>query len=368
MKYKEIHPRYDDKAGKWVVDIVLEGRRKQFTSKLPKAAGRRAVREKALAYLEHATDTDATKFGDVWALYLRDYLCRHGENEQIRQIRTLGALFLLPRLAKRPTGKITVDEWQSILSDAKPQKGNGKLSKKYLSNIKSVISSFCRWAVPRGYMSFSPSDALYVPASAPRGSRSILQLNDVSRLFSKRVGLWYERALLVEVLTGLRPGEVLGIQRQDLNGNVLTIGRAINAHGIVTEGKNKNARRVIVLPPEVMELINEQKEATERLRSSWLFCNKIGDKPSQTQLRRTWKKLIKAHDLPTDTSPYSLRHTFFTHTEAYLPERIIKQVFGHSDRVDSHRMYGAHYVEGEAAEAADRLQVTPLYNAAAGDK
>ena len=209
MKYKEIHPRYDEKAGKWVVDIVIEGKRKQFSSKLPKAAGRRAVREKALLYLERETDKDGTKFGDVWALYLQDYLRRHCENEQVRQIRTLGALFLLPRLAKRPTGKITIEEWQAILSDAKPQKGNGKLSNKYLSNIKSVISSFCRWAVPRGYMSFSPADALYVPASAPRGSRSILQLDDVSRLFSRRVGLWYERALLVEVLTGLRPGEKL---------------------------------------------------------------------------------------------------------------------------------------------------------------
>jgi integrase len=368
MKYKEIHPRYDEKAGKWVVDIVIEGKRKQFSSKLPKAAGRRAVREKALLYLERETDKDGTKFGDVWTLYLQDYLRRHGENEQVRQIRTLGALFLLPRLAKRPTGKITIEEWQGILSDAKPRRRNGKLSKKYLLNIKGVISSFCRWAVPRGYMQISPADLLYVPASAPRGSRSILQLDDVSRLFSRRVGLWYERALLVEVLTGLRPGEVLGIQRQDIQGNALTICRAINARGIVTEGKNKNARRVIVCPPEVMQLINEQMKATERLRSPWLFCNKIGDQPSQAQLRRTWDRLIVAHDLPRDTSPYSLRHTFFTHTEAYLPERIIKQVFGHSDRVDSHRLYGAHNIEGEAAEAADRLQVTPLYNAASGDK
>ena len=368
MKYKEIHPRYDEKHGKWIVDIVLDGKRKQFSSTLPKAAGRRAVREKALIYLEKATDKEAVKFSDVWDLYLSDYLRRHGENEQIRQIRTLGTLFLLPKLAKRPTGKISVDDWQSILNDAKPQKGNKPLSKKYLMNIKSVIASFCRWAVPHGYMSISPSDALYVPASAVRGTRSILQLDDVSRLFSKRTGLWFERALLVEVLTGLRPGEVLGIQRQDIKGNALSICRAINARGIVTEGKNRNARRVIVCPPEVMELITEQEKATERLRSPWLFCNKIGDKPSQAQLRRAWKRLIKAHDLPEDTSPYSLRHTFFTHTEAYLPDRIIKQVFGHSDRVDSHRLYGMHTIDGEAAEAADRLQVTPLYNAASGEK
>lgn len=362
--HRNINPKFNEKTKKWTVDIQIDGKRKQFTSSLPRSAGKKAVRDKAVAFLEGAAQPSASKFGDVWEIYLKDYVRKHGENEQIIQIRKIGALYMLPVLAKRPCGKITVDEWQALINEARPLKRGGQFSRKHLQNIKGVISSFCRWAVPRGYMPFSPSDALYVPADAKRGSRSILQLDDVRRLFSRRVGLWYERALLVEVLTGLRPGEVLGIQKGDINGNVLTIRRAVNYRGIVTEGKNRNAKRTLELPPYVLALIVEQEKATRSLRSPWLFCNKLGDKPSQAQLRRAWKRLVVAHDLPADTSPYSLRHTFFTHTEAYLPERLIKQVFGHSEAVDSHRMYGDHFVEGEAHEAAERLAVTPLYFAA----
>lgn len=357
--------RWDEKNKRWVLSVMISGRRKQFTSG-KKTGGKKEVTEKAAAWLDSQDTEEKTnkRLSEVWALYLSDYVARKGENEQVIKLRSLGRVFILPALGDRRVGSLTIEDWQRVINDAKPSKNKRTLSKKYLNNLKGAIVNFCRWAVPRDYMTKDPAPHLYVPNNAHEVGRVILQVDDVAKLFAFRTGLWYERALLLELLTGLRPGEVLGLKRTDYKDGVLSISRAINSRGIVTGGKNKNAARVLVLPEEVRALVVEQLEATKPLRSVWLFPNTIGAQPSQVQYRRCWARIAAAHGLPSAVTPYSLRHTFFTHTEAHLPDRMIKAVFGHSAATDSHKLYGEHEIDGEAVEAARRLSVTPLYEAA----
>lgn len=360
--YKQLPPpKWNGK--KWVLSVMIDRQRKQFTSSTPRTAGRREVIDRALLWLEEQEgDKTRTFFGEAWAVFMEDYKRRKGENEQGRQLTTLGALFLLPALSNIRCGKITIELLQSVINDARPQnRSKKKLSKKYLSNIKGAIVQFCRWATPRGYMKTDFSSQLYIPSEAEEGKKTILQLSDIARLFSDPVGLWYERGFMLEVLTGLRPGEVLGLKRDDYQNGVLTIQRSINDRGEITSGKNRNARRVIVCPDEVRDLIETQLQQTKKLRSVWLFCNQIGEKPCPSVYRKQWNRIKKAHDLPQGATPYSLRHTFYSHTEAYIPDRLIKMVFGHSAKTDGHKLYGEHLIDGELQEARDRLSVTPLY-------
>ena len=361
--YKHLpQPKWN--GSKWVLSVMVDRKRKQFTSSTPKTAGKREVLERAYQWLDEM-DGDKTRvfFSEAWAKFLEDYHRRKGDNEQGRQLAKIGAIFLCPALSDIRCGKITIETLQAVINDARPQKRKGQLSRKYLSNIKGCIVQFCRWATPRGYLKTDISGQLYIPQEAEAGSKTILQLSDIERLFSHPVGLWYERALMLEVLTGLRPGEVLGLHREDYSDGVLMIKRSLNDRGEVTKGKNRNAQRVIVCPDEVRDLIETQLRVTESLRSEWLFCNQIGAKPCQQVYRRTWKRLCIAHDLPTSSTPYSLRHTFYSHTEAYIPDRLIKMVFGHSSTTDGHKLYGDHLIDGELIEARDRLSVTPLYKA-----
>lgn len=361
-------PKWDEKHGKWVLTVQKDGVRKQFVSRR-KTTGKKEVTERAAEwYAKQGTDNKgALKFAEVWALFLADYVNRNGENEQVVQLRSLGRVFILPALGCRPIGKLSIEDFQAVINEAKPQRKRGQLSRKYLNNLKGGLVTFNKWALARDYMEKSLAGQLYVPASAKAVGRQILQIEDIERLFSDRVGLWYERALLLEVLTGLRPGELLGLQLDDYKDGCLYIHRAINARGKVTKGKNKNATRFIKLPPEAEALVIEQIQKIKQLvaysKEKWLFCSKIGGTPSQVQLRRCWARLVAAHDLPEATTPYSLRHTFFTHTEAHLPDRLIKSVFGHSTKTDSHKLYGDHVLDGEVLEASRRLAVTPLYEA-----
>jgi len=355
-------PKWNVTLKRWVLSVMIDGQRKQFTSQ-DKRNGKREVIERAEKWIVCRTRSDL-KFGDVFELYVQDYIKKNGRNEQLEQIRSISRLFVLPRLSSVPLDKIRVSDLQAVINDARPHReGVEKLSRKYLSNIRGVIVSFCRWCLINDYMDKNPSEALYIPSGAPKVGKEILQLSDIEKLFRNPQNLWYERAIFLQILTGLRPGEILGLKRSDYKDGVLYICRSINARGRVTDGKNKNANRIIELPDEARRLILDQLRATQNLKSEWLFCNRIGGKPNQDNVRETLKVLIRRHNLPNITL-YGLRHTFYSHVESYLPDRLIKGIFGHSEATDGHELYGKHRISNELHEAAERLSVTPLYKAA----
>lgn len=370
-------PKWDKKNKKWILSIMIEGKRKQFVSRTPGMPGKRECRDRAREWVESGQNVpDRVDFDTAYNRFLEDYLQKHGENEQYRVLKDIGRLFLSPAVGSKKCYKITIDDWQGIITNAKPiprKRKDGtvyytteRFSKKYLCKIRSSITAFVKWAAPRHICEYMPESQLYIPSDAPRGHREILQLSDIEKLFSEPTGLWYERLFLFEVLTGWRPGEVIGLQWCDIDETtgIVTINRSINSHGKITEGKNRNAHRSLQLTPELRMILNEQKEATGELDSPWVFCNHIGCKARQNAIRRCWKSIVEKKGLPENTTPYSLRHTFFTHTEAYLPDRIIKAIFGHSESTPSHDLYGNHIIDGELQEASKRLQVTPLFEAA----
>lgn len=373
--YNIPQPKWDKKNKKWILSIMIEGRRKQFSSSVPGMPGKRECRDRCHEWLESGLTDGNMKVSKAYELFLEDYRRKHGQNEQVRHLVSYGKNYIIPAIGSKMCSKVTLKDLQDIINDAKPiprTRADGStytecdtLSKKYLKNIKGALSSFVSWAAPRHYMEYIPMSQIYIPADAPTVGKDILQLSDIEKLFSEPTGLWYERALMFEVLTGMRPGEILGLQKDDYDAKTgtITIRRAINDRRKITPGKNTNARRVIELSPEVKRIIDEQIEYTDYLDSEWIFCNMIGLNAYQSDLRKCWKSIIKRKGLPENTTPYSLRHTFYTHTEAYLPDRVIKSIFGHSAATDGHGIYGNHIIDEEAHEAAQRLSVTPLYKA-----
>lgn len=369
-------PKWDKKNKKWVLSVMIDGQRKQFVSRTPKMPGKKECRQRCLEWIENGMYNDGNlPVSKAFERFLKDYKDRYGETEQFFKLKSLSDLFIIPVLGKKKCSQITLNDWQNVINNAKPtvkHRADGTpyqlcdtLSKKYLKNIKGVISSFISWAAPRHFVEYTPMSQIYIPAAAPTVGKDILQLSDIEKLFAEPTGLWFERALMLEVLTGLRPGEILGLQKNDYDPQTgsITIRRSVNARGNITTGKNANAHRTIELTPEVRQIVDEQLVETAYLESEWIFCNTTGLVGAQAQLLKCWKRIAAKKGFPASTTPYSLRHTFYTHTEAYLPDRVIKSIFGHSAKTDGHSIYGSHVVNEEAHEAAKRLSVTPLYQA-----
>jgi site-specific recombinase XerD len=368
-------PKWDEKNKRWILRIQYNGKRKAFTSSLPRTAGKNECREKASKWLDTFDTNESVLFADAFERFLNYYYDRFGNSGSYRQHVSLAKNHILPRLGSIRCGDLRIEDYQSVLSDSKPItrvseygkefRKTDTLSRKYLKNIKNTLMMFHKWAQARGYTKLQLQGELYIPKEAPTKGRNILQLNQIACIFKEPTGMFWERAFMFEILTGVRPGELLGLRIEDYDADtgIIHIRRAINATNEITPGKNARAQRDMALPDKVCQILEEQIATANQLHSEWIFCQPSGQHGTQAALRQAWRRLCKAHGLPADITPYSLRHTFYTHTEAFLPERMTKMIFGHSEKTDSHALYGNHVIEGELEESRKKLEVTPIYKA-----
>lgn len=345
---------WSTKENRWICKVQVDGVRKKFTSSKPGPAGKREVSRKLSAFLAGEGDIQNKKVSDVWSSFLAETLDRLGKGEMYKQQEMYGRLYILPIIGSKKISKVRLDEFQKIISTARPVKDPaGELSKKSLMTLRSVLVAFINFAVAHQFMDPLRGE-LYIPAGHYTKGREILQPDEIALLFEPS-DEHYVEALRFMLVTGLRPGECLGLQWSDIDEAVLTVRRSLNFRGVITEGKNKNARREFVLPGIGLEILRRQKEKTAHLDSEWIFCSVIGGRPTQDGVYDCYKRLAARHGF--GGSPYSLRHTFVSMIKNDVPLEMIKSIVGHSASMDTMGVYG-HRVTGEMESAAKVIDLS----------
>jgi integrase len=101
----------------------------------------------------------------------------------------------------------------------------------------------------------------------------ILFQNTETHKYSQPIFDIFVYAYRFQVITGLRPGELIGLKWKDIQNNQVSLQRAINVNGETTKGKNENAVRVYELTETAKEILQNQKDLmTERkIDSSYVF-------------------------------------------------------------------------------------------------
>lgn len=350
-------PVWNKTRGLWMLQGQRNGIRKTFYSSVSGTRGRREVLDKYDAWMESGAGGSITVERCV-ELYLADIEARLGRRDTWREAEVYTRLYVLPALAHCKMNNLSIRDWQGVLNNAKPQNGRVEaLSHKTLTHLRCVCTALHKFA----YINYYCDDwrgSLYIPQGHKKGTREILQPADIARLFEPS-DLWYANAFRVMLLCGLRPGECLGMQEDDVRDGLLFVRRAINDVGEITPGKNKNAQRVIPLPPLAADLIAETIERNHRLNfgTPWIFCNYVGGPSAQYIVRKQWNKIKAERDLPGTL--YSLRHTFVSivSSQTHLAEGTIRELVGHSESMDTFGTY-KHAVSGELERAADIINLT----------
>ena len=342
-----------EKEKRWSLRCQVDGVQKRFTSSRPGIAGKKEVMKKYRAFMYGETYENLL-FSEAWARFLEYIIDKNGKTESYINLEKYGRLYILPRLQKRMLNTCGLSDFQQCISKARRTSGGtAPLSRRTLRNLKATIMQFVHFAVANGYME-PLRGQLYIPAAAPSTERVILQPDDIARLFDGPANDWYINIFRFALVTGLRTGEVLGIQSGDIKNNVLTINRAINCRNQITEGKNQNARRRIYLNKIARRIINENQFRNGRLATPWIFCSKTGGPLSQSTLRNAWLKIAEERQLPG--CPYSLRHTFISLLKNEMPEAMLKSIVGHSASMDTYGIYG-HVVNGEMEQASRIIDI-----------
>ena len=344
-------PKWDGK--RWRIRVMKEGRTFSFSSSVPGAKGRKEVQQKYDQWF-YGEASGSKTVGRVAQEFLEDVKARRGENsEAYSQYERYIRLYIAPRIASVKISKVTLRDWQSVINEA--QGRNTALSEKTLKNLRGIIKGIIKFGY-EDYQCELLRGNLYIPKGHSKKEKEILQKDDARRLLEES-DLWYHPLFCFLLLTGMRPGEALGLQVDDVRGSIVTIKRSVNASGQITAGKNENARRVVPIGNMTRAILDKtiQRNDEYKLHTKWIFCSPDGSMGNQSTMRNHWEKLKKERNLPGTV--YSLRHTFISMMKNVLPEQSIKDIVGHSVSMTTFETYG-HFVDGDQQRAAEIIDLT----------
>ena len=351
-KLRRAEASWNEKLERWQINVQHEGERKTFVCSTPGRKGKHECEAKADKWLESNAAEDL-RFQAAWDQYLENVKATT-QSANHTKIKDTGKNYVLPHLGHKRLSKVTPGDMQECIN-AVARKG---LSKRSCINTRACLVQFYRFCRKKRWPLEEPFD-LTIPKNAPVGERCILQPNDLVCLFtcdtfthySRKYEAFFVHAWRLIVLLGLRRGELCGLRKEDLEGNILHIQRSINKEGIETRGKNDNARRYIALPQKALKILDDQQamQKAHGIISPWLFPDEQGDRLDSNHLYKKWSTYAKQHGI--HSSLHELRHTMISIMKSDMPEPLLKATVGHSETMDTYGVYG-HQVEGDLQRAA----------------
>ena len=255
----------------------------------------------------------------------------------------------------------------SIFTPANPVK---KLSSTTIKHYHRLISDILNDAVRWGYLSSSPCSRI----SCPRGNPAEIEyLNDIEArdlfILLDSAPEIYRHPIRLLLLTGMRRGELLGLEWRDINWENQCIHIRRTSHylperGIYTDTpKNPSSNRIIVISSQVISVLRSIKawQKTQSLipGNTWTNCGRVvvsedGSAMHPDRLTRWFSRFIEGTSLPP-IHLHCLRHTYATLCIAKgVPITEVAEQLGHSSVATTAKIY-AHSIKSARIAAADKL-------------
>ena len=340
---------------RWQIKVQMDGQRKTFTSKLKGKKGKAEAERQADRWFEEPTSAEKARVSDLLDQYVKHLEATKSAGHS-RQYEGFVRLYIKPVIGMKRINKLTEGDLQDVIDLAYARHN---LADKTLRDIRGCIMNWLKWCRKHGKTKMHP-DSFVIPAGAKKSVKRIVHPDGLVRLFEsstttwrgKPVEDWYIHAYRFQVLTGLRPGELKGLEdKTDVRGHKVMIRRAINVYGETTQGKNDNARRIIQITDQAKREVEAQREMLRRagILTRYLFPAKDGGPMKHDHYYSCWQRYCEANGIPV-VSVYELRHTYVS-VNKEMPSGLKKMVIGHSKDMDTDGVYG-HEMEGDLEKAA----------------
>ena len=186
------------------------------------------------------------------------------------------------------------------------------LSAKTVRNINQVISSALDLAVAQKIIPSNPTDACELPKVEHREMQTIPEEQLQAFLAEAKATGVYEM-YYIELATGLRRGELLGLKWQDIdwkNGIIKGRRQIARVDGQIVEAplKTKNSYRTVTISPQAIEVLKQQRAKTH---DQYVFPSPNGGPISPDSVNNMLKRVLARAGIPK-VRFHDLRHTFAT--------------------------------------------------------
>ena len=226
-----------------------------------------------------------------------------------------------PSIGKIPLSKLSSLDLQKFykkfLSGGKVEWIESKsqpkgLSAKTVRNINQVISSAMDFAIDQKLISTNPTDGCAPPKLEHREMKTLSAEQLAAFLHEARESGVFE-LYYIELATGLRRGELLGLKWEDidLEGGTIQVRRQIaQIDGEVVEAplKTKNSYRSVSIGQDAVKILKEQRSKTN---SEYVFPSPTGGPISPDSVLNMLHRVLKRAGLPKIRF-HDTRHTFAT--------------------------------------------------------
>ena len=266
-------------------------------------------------------------------------------------------LHINPRTGGVPLSRLTPVHVQGMLGAMERDGASPRLRQMVLGVLHQALGQAVRWSiVPRNIC-----DAVTRPR-APRQTMQALTPDQVIRLLTAAKDDRLEALYVLAVTTGLRQGELLGLQWEDVDlpEAVLHVHHTLhelNGRLWIGEPKTTRARRQVDLPVIAVTALKDHRErmTREAYADGLVFCNTQGGPLRKSNLlRRSFLPLLKRTGLPAIRF-HDLRHTAATLLLAQgVHPKIVQERLGHSQISLTLDTY-SHVLPSMGREAASKL-------------
>ncbi|HUY91821.1 MAG TPA: site-specific integrase [Pirellulales bacterium] len=227
----------------------------------------------------------------------------------------------------------------------------------------AVLRRALKQAVKLGMVARNACDAAEPPRRTAKREIQPLDGEQVAKLFRAAEGERLEALYVVAVSTGMRLGELFGLQWGDidLDNGVITVVRKlseVNGKLRLEEPKTAKGRRRIDLPAIAVDALLDHRKAMlaeGNLAAGYVFCNSQGGPLRRSHFHaQRYKPLLSKAGLP-DIRFHDLRHS---HATLLLlggaHPKIVQERLGHSQISVTMDIY-SHVLPGMQRQAADNL-------------
>jgi integrase len=286
-------------------------------------------------------------------------------------------LALIPRFGRRKIGEIDAGMIARLIRDLEerglnaldPKRPVRPMAASTIQNHLKPLSGTLAYALRRGLISSNPFLALTSDDRPPNGNRrsayewsddeiqALLEAVD-ARAAKREAQQDYSTLMRTAVYTGLRLGELLGLQWQDvdLDDGVLHVRRQWTRLGELAPPKTKKGIRRVPLSTEMVTLLRRHKLASSCSQDEHhVFSSRTSGPLSHRNVqRRAWEPARDAAGLPSELGFHSLRHAFASiAAHRGVPASTLSEVMGHADVGVTLSVY-THLFDRAKAEQAFR--------------
>ena len=279
--------------------------------------------------------------------------------------------YIIPYIGGVQLAALTPMQVQKLCNRLKlGHEGQKPLSPKTVKNIHGILHSALKRAVLAGVLRTNPADNTELPHIDKPDLKPLMD-DDIGRFLQAVRGEQYENLFIVDLFSGLRLSEILGLQWEDVDftAGALTVRRQLQKgrDGVyIYLDKTKNGKpRVVSIPPSIAQVLRRQKaqQAAWKLAAGegWsnprglVFTDEQGCHLVHNTVYKHLKRVVRKIGM-ADTRFHDLRHSCaIIALQAGCSVKAVQEQLGHYSSAFTMDTYAA-YSQTMRKDTQDRME------------